>query len=48
MMKGVNARRIYDNINIYASNIGALQQIRQIPGAMKGEIYSDTIIVGNF
>ena len=35
-------------INIYAPNIGALQYARQILTRMKGEINSNTIIVGDF
>ena len=35
-------------INIYAPNIGALQYIRQLLRAIKGEIESNTIIVGDF
>ena len=35
-------------INIYAPNIGAPQYIRQILKAIKGEIDSNTIIVGDF
>ena len=35
-------------VNIYALNIGALQYIRQILTDMKGEIDSNTIIVGVF
>ena len=35
-------------INIYASNMGALQYVRQMLRSMKGEINSNTIIVGNF
>ena len=35
-------------INIYVSNIGALQYVRQMLTSMKGEINSNTIIVGNF
>ena len=34
-------------INIYAPNIGALQYIRQMLTAMKGEINNNTIIVGD-
>ena len=34
--------------NIYAPNIGAPQYIRQILTAIKGEIESNTIIIGNF
>ena len=35
-------------VNIYASNIGAPQYIRQILTVIKGEIKSNTIIVGDF
>ena len=35
-------------INIYAPNIGALQYIRQLLTAIKQEMDSNTIIVGNF
>ena len=35
-------------INIYASNIGGLQCIRQTLTDIKGEIDSNTIIVGDF
>ena len=35
-------------VNIYAPNIGAPQYIRQILIAIKGEINSNTIIVGDF
>ena len=35
-------------INIYAPNIGALQYVRQMLKSMKGEINSNTIIVGDF
>ena len=35
-------------VNIYASNIGASQFIRQTLTDIKGEIDSNTIIVGNF
>ena len=35
-------------INIYAPNIGAPQYIRQILTIIKGEINSNTIIVGDF
>ena len=35
-------------INIYAPNIGAPQYVRQMPTNMKGEIKSNTIIVGDF
>ena len=35
-------------VNTYATNIGAPQFIRQTPTAIKGEIDSNTIIVGDF
>ena len=35
-------------INIHAPNIGAPQYVRQMPTSMKGEINSNTIIVGDF
>ena len=35
-------------INIYAPNIGSLQDVRQMLTSMKGEINSNTIIVGDF
>ena len=35
-------------INIYATNIGALQYVRQMLTSMKGEMNSNTIIVGDF
>ena len=35
-------------INIYAPNIGAPQYLRQMLTSMKGEINSNTIIVGDF
>ena len=35
-------------VNIYAPNIGTLQYVRQMLTNMKGEINSNTIIVGDF
>ena len=35
-------------INVYAPNIGAPQYIRQMLTTMKGEINSNTVIVGDF
>ena len=35
-------------INIYAPNIGAPQDVREMLTSMKGEINSNTIIVGDF
>ena len=35
-------------VNIYAPNIGAPQYIRQMLIAIKGEINSNTIVLGDF
>ena len=35
-------------VNIYSPNIGAPEYIRQMLTAIKGEINSNTIIVGDF
>ena len=35
-------------VNLYAPNLGESQYIRQMLTAMKGEINSNTIIVGDF
>ena len=48
MIKGSIQEEDITNINIYAPNIGALQYVRQMLTSMKGEINSNTIIVGNF
>ena len=48
MIKGSIQEEDITIINIYAPNIGALQYIRQILTAIKGEIDSNTIIVGDF
>ena len=45
--QGINPRR-YNNYNIYAPNRGAPQYIRQLLIAIKEEIDSNTIIVGDF
>ena len=47
----MNKGSIQENITIinkYACNIGALQYVRQMLTGMKGEINSNTIIVGYF
>ena len=43
---GINPEEDTTIVNIYASNIGAPQHIRQMLIAIKGEINSNTIIVG--
>ena len=48
MIKGSIQEEDITIINIYAPNIGALQNVRQMLTSMKGEINSDTIIVGEF
>ena len=47
MIKGSNQGDT-TNINIYAPNIGAPQYVRQKLTSMKGEINSNTIILGDF
>ena len=46
MIKGSVQKEDVTVINIYALNIGAPQYIRQILTAIKGEIDSNTVIVG--
>ena len=48
MIKGSIQEEDITNVNIYAPNIGAPQYITQILTAIKGEIDSNTIIVGDF
>ena len=48
MIKGAIQEKGITIVNIYAPNIGATQYIRQILTAIKGEIDSNTIIVGDF
>ena len=48
MIKGLIQEEDIKIINIYAPNIGAPQYVRQILTSMKGEIHSNTIIVGDF
>ena len=48
MIKGLSQEEDITIVNIYASNIGAPQYIRQMLPAIKGEINSNTIIVGAF
>ena len=44
----INPRRRITVINIYAPNTGAPQYVRQMLTSVKGEINSNTIIVGDF
>ena len=46
MIKGSIQEENVTIINMYAPNIGALQYVRQMLTRMKGEINSNTIIVG--
>ena len=48
MIKGLIQEEYITIVNIYAPNIGAPQYIRQILTAIKGEIDSNTFIVGDF
>ena len=48
MIKGSIQEEAITIENIYAPNLGAPQYIRQMPTAIKGEIDSNTIIVGDF
>ena len=48
MIKGSIQEEDVNSYNMYAPNIGALQYVRQMLTSMKGEINSNTIIVGNF
>ena len=48
MVKGSIQEEDITIINIYASNTGATQYIRQLLTALKQEIDSNTIIVGEF
>ena len=47
MIKGSIQEEDITIINIYAPNIGAPQYIRQMLTTIKGEINSNTIIVGD-
>ena len=48
MIKGSIQEEAITIINVYSPNIGAPQYIRQMLTTMKGEIDSNTIIVGDF
>ena len=48
MIKGSIQEEEKTIINIYAPNIGAPQYVRQMLANMKGEINSNTIILGDF
>ena len=48
MFKGWIQEEDITIVNIYAPNIGALQYIRQTLTGIKGEIDSNTIVVGDF
>ena len=48
MIKGSIQEEDITIVNIYAPNMGAPQYIRQMLTAIKGEIDSKTIIVGDF
>ena len=48
MIKGLIQEEDITIVNVYASNIGSPQYIRQMLTAIIGEIDSNTIIVGDF
>ena len=48
MIKGIIQEEDITTVNIYACNTGAPQYIRQTLTDIKGEIGSNTIIVGDF
>ena len=48
MIKGSIKEEDITIINIYAPNLGALQYLRKMLTSMKGEINSNTVIVGDF
>ena len=48
MIKGSIQEENITIINIYASNIGVPQYVRQMLTSMKEEINNNTIIVGDF
>ena len=48
MIKGTIQEEDITIVNIYAPNIEAPQYIRQMLTAIKGEIDSNTIIIGDF
>ena len=48
MTKGSTQEEGIIIIKIYAPNIGAPQYIRQMVTSIKGEIHSNTVIVGDF
>ena len=48
MIKGSIQEEYITIINIFAPNIGALQYVRQMLTSMKGEINSNTIIMGDY
>ena len=48
MIKGSIQEEDITIINIYTSNIGAPKYIQQIPADIKGEIYGNKLIIGDF
>ena len=48
MIKGSVQEEDITIVNIYAPNIGAPQYVRQMLTSMKGEMNSNTVIVGDF
>ena len=48
MIKGSIQEEDITIVNIYSPNIGAPQYVKQILTGIRGEIYSNTITVGDF
>ena len=48
MIKGSIQEEDITVLNIYAPNIGSPQYIRELLATLKGQIYNNTIIVGDF
>ena len=48
MIKGSNQKEDITTVNIYAPNIGTPQYMKQMLTAIKAEIDSNTVIVGEF
>ena len=48
MTKGSNQKEDITTVNIYAPNIGTPQYMKQMLTAIKAEIDSNTVIVGEF
>ena len=48
MMKGSVQEEDITIVNVYAPNLGGPQYIMQMPATIKGEIDSNTVMLGDF